>query len=255
MNLAARILVVEDDESIRYGLLEVLAGEGFETLACARGDEAEGAVARELPDLVLLDVMLPGKNGFDICRDLRAGGCRVPVLMLTAKGQELDKVVGLESGADDYVTKPFGVHELIARVRALLRRASPSPGMHQANNNAHLPLGDGGEHESGDEGGGRFRVGDATVDERRWEVHRADGGSDRLTPKEMELLRYLRRHPGVVLGRDAILEAVWGVRYFGTTRALDQCVAQLRKKIGDAGPAPRYLLTVHGVGYRLECEG
>ncbi len=228
------ILVVEDDPGIRFGLVEVFESEGYTVATCERGDEAENRIGEELPDLIVLDVMLPGKNGYDICRDLRARDCRVPILMLTAKGQELDKVVGLDAGADDYVTKPFGVRELVARVHALLRRHS--------------------RHETGEPGGGvrPFQVGEATIDERTWEITRADGGTDRLTPKEMELLRYLHRHPGEVLSRDAILDAVWGIRYFGTTRTLDQCVAQLRKKIGDSGASPRYLKTIHGVGYRLD---
>lgn len=238
MNADTKILIVEDDASIRYGLEEVFASEGYATAACERGDHAEETIAAELPDLIILDIMLPGKNGYDICRDLRARACRVPILMLTAKGQELDKVVGLDSGADDYVTKPFGVRELVARVHALLRRWERLEGNDSPAEAGPAPR--------------SFPVGDATIDERTWEITRADGGTDRLTPKEMELLRYLHRHPGQVLSRDAILDAVWGVRYFGTTRTLDQCVAQLRKKIGDAGTSPRFLRTVHGVGYRLD---
>ncbi len=237
MNADTKILVVEDDASIRFGLVEVFESEGFATAACERGDRAEEAIAAELPDLIILDIMLPGKNGYEICRDLRRGKCRVPILMLTAKGQEIDKVVGLDSGADDYVTKPFGVRELVARVHALLRRIQRA--------------------EEADTGGspaepGSFQVGDAVIDEATWEITRGDGETERLTPKEMELLRFLHRHPGKVLSRDVLLDAVWGVRYFGTTRTLDQCVAQLRKKIGDAGSSPRFLRTVHGVGYRLD---
>ncbi|MCB1229655.1 MAG: response regulator transcription factor [Verrucomicrobiae bacterium] len=237
MNADTKILVVEDDASIRFGLVEVFESEGFATAACERGDRAEETIAEELPDLIILDVMLPGKNGYEICRDLRRGGCRVPILMLTAKGQELDKVVGLDSGADDYVTKPFGVRELVARVNALLRRIQR--------------VEDSGETSSPDKPK-NFRVGKAIIDELTWEITRIDGETDRLTPKEMELLRFLHRHPGQVLSRDVILDAVWGVRYFGTTRTLDQCVAQLRKKIGDAGTSPQFLRTVHGVGYRLD---
>ncbi|MCB1063179.1 MAG: response regulator transcription factor [Verrucomicrobiae bacterium] len=234
MNQDCKILVVEDDASIRFGLLEVFESEGFSVASCERGDEAEAKIGDELPDLIILDVMLPGKNGYEICRDLRTRGCRVPILMLTAKGQEVDKVVGLDSGADDYVTKPFGVRELVARVHALLRRCERIEG----------------EPETKESPKG-FQVGEARIDERTWEITRADGESDRLTPKEMELLRYLHQHRGEVLSRDAILDAVWGIRYFGTTRTLDQCVAQLRKKIGDAGTSPKFLKTVHGVGYQL----
>ncbi|MCP5541830.1 MAG: response regulator transcription factor [Akkermansiaceae bacterium] len=234
MKNGVKILVVEDDPSIRFGLEEVFRTEGHEVAACERGDEAEECIGRELPDVILLDVMLPGKNGYEICRDLRKRGCRVPILMLTAKGQEIDKVVGLDSGADDYVTKPFSVRELVARVNALLRRCE----------RLDPAAGSGAEPRA-------FAVGGGVVNEETYEIEREDG-SDRLTPKEMELLRYLHAHRGKVLGRDAILDAVWGIRYFGTTRTLDQCIAQLRKKIGDTGASPRFLKTVHGVGYKLE---
>jgi len=230
------ILVVEDDPSILFGLSEVFEGEGFEVAGCERGDEAEKKIAETLPDLIVLDVMLPGKNGYEICKSLRDGKCRVPILMLTSKGQEIDKVVGLDAGADDYVTKPFGVRELVARVNALLRRAGTGTSRFDEGNS---PAPEG------------FSIGDAKVDESRYEIRRGER-VDRLTPKEMELLKFLNEHRGDVLSRDAILNAVWGINYYGTTRTLDQCVAQLRKKIGDAGNSPRYLVTVHGVGYRLE---
>ncbi len=223
-----KILVVEDDASIRFGLEEVLGGEGYLVESCPRGDTAPDAVARFDPDLVILDVMLPGLDGFAICRKLRDQGVAVPVLMLTAKGQEFDKVIGLESGADDYVTKPFGVRELVARVRALLRRAS----------------GEATHDEAG------FRVGSAKVFPKSFEVERA-GKRESLTPKELGVLLLLRRRRGEVLTRDSLLDQVWGMQYFGTTRTVDQTVAQLRKKLGDAGAEPKHLLTVHGAGYRL----
>ena len=230
------ILVVEDDPSILFGLTEVFEAEGFEVAGCERGDEAEQKIAETLPDLIVLDVMLPGKNGYQICKNLRDGKCRVPILMLTSKGQEIDKVVGLDAGADDYVTKPFGVRELVARVNALLRRS----GAGSSGNEAARPV-----------AVGAFSIGGAEIDEKRYEIRCGDV-VERLTPKEMELLKFLSEHRGEVLSRDAILNAVWGINYYGTTRTLDQCVAQLRKKIGDAGSSPRYLVTVHGVGYRLE---
>lgn len=232
----AKILVVEDDPSILFGLTEVFEGEGFAVAGCGRGDEAEQFIGEHLPDLIVLDVMLPGKNGYEICKSLRDGKCRVPILMLTSKGQEIDKVVGLDAGADDYVTKPFGVRELVARVNALLRRAGGDSGVRSA----VTATGDG-------EG---FFIGAARIDEKRYEVRRGKS-VERLTPKEMELLKFLHSHRGEVQSRDAILNAVWGINYYGTTRTLDQCVAQLRKKLGDAGAAPRYLVTVHGVGYTL----
>ncbi|HRX53990.1 MAG TPA: response regulator transcription factor [Verrucomicrobiales bacterium] len=231
----AKILIVEDDPSIRFGLGEVFSAEGFAIATCDRGDRVGQAIGEAKPDLIILDVMLPGRSGYEICSALRKEGCRVPVLMLTAKGQEMDKVVGFDSGADDYVTKPFGVRELVARVRALLRRS-----------------GHGSETPQNVSASTGFLIGPVRISERTYEVLQPDGTSERLTPKEMDLLKYLHAHRGEVKSRDAILDAVWGVRYFGTTRTLDQCVAQLRKKLGDSGQASGLLRTVHGVGYVLE---
>jgi len=233
-----RILIVEDDASIRLGLQELLATEGFEVVACARGDRVMEAVERGSPSVILLDVMLPKVNGFDVCRSLRKAGCRTPILMLTAKGQELDKVVGLESGADDYVTKPFGVRELLARIHALLRRAGDSRGTSP------------GRLSGESENHGRFRIGASEVDPRRFQIRRDDEVWE-LTARELQLLQLFHAHPDQVLSRDRILQEVWGQRYLGTTRTLDQVIVQLRRKLGDSGDSPRHLLTVHGVGYRL----
>lgn len=228
-----KIYVVEDDTSIRYGLTEVFRGEGFEVESCETGATAISGIKQYQPDLVILDVMLPGKNGYDICKELRADGFSIPILMLTAKGQEIDKVVGLDTGADDYVTKPFGVQELKARVNALLRR---STNYTKSSANAI--------------DGNDYKMGRATVSSTKYETY-VGGETHRLTPKEMELLSYFNQNKGKVLSRDQILDAVWGVKYLGTTRTLDQCVAQLRKKIGDTGKKPEFLVTVHGVGYQL----
>ena len=168
-----------------------------------------------------------------MCRDHRAHGVRVPVLFLTAKGEEIDKVVGLKLGADDYVTKPFGVHELLARVEALLRRARVS----RAPEKPELPP--------------EFRLGGATIDRRRFTANVA-GGSVALTARELKLAEVFAAHPGEVLTRDALLNAVWGVDYFGTTRTLDQHVAQLRRKIEVSPEASPAIATVHGVGYRYD---
>ena len=228
------IYVVEDDDSIRFGLEEVLRGEGFRVESRADGDGAAAGIAEVLPDLVVLDVMLPGESGYEIARRLRGSDCRIPILMLTAKGEEMDKVVGLNAGADDYVTKPFGLNELLARIRALLRRTRDWSGD---------GAGSGGNPE-------RIEIGRARVDPANYQAE-LDGETLSLTPRELELIRFFVKHRGFVLGRDRILEEVWGVRYFGTTRTLDQCVAQVRKKIGDDGRTPEYLLTIHGVGYKL----
>lgn len=227
------IFIVEDDPSIRFGLEEILKIEGFSVRSCDDGAEAIAGIGEALPDLVILDIMLPGKSGYEIAGELRKTGCRIPILMLTAKGQEMDKVAGLNSGADDYVTKPFGIKELLARVNALLRRSCDW----------------GGDGEAA-EGRSLITLGRAELDLDDYSVT-LEGEKVPLTPRERELILFLLQHRGHVLSRDRILEAVWGVRYFGTTRTLDQCVAQVRKKIGDQGRTAALIMTVHGVGYKL----
>ncbi|MBN8245950.1 MAG: response regulator transcription factor [Verrucomicrobia bacterium] len=224
-----RLLIVEDDSHIALGLEELLKSEGFEVCRTGRGDEAVDLVRRWKPALILLDVMLPGLSGYEVCRQIRERHLRTPVLMLTAKGQELDKVVGLDLGADDYVTKPFGVRELLARIHALLRRSQP---------------------EESREAEGCFRIGDVQVDPRRLQLMRG-GTVEELTPRELKLLQLFVAHAGEVLSRDRLLNEAWGHGYFGTTRTLDQVIVQLRRKLGERAEEPRHLLTVHGVGYRL----
>jgi DNA-binding response OmpR family regulator len=235
MNDAMNILIVEDDPAIRMGLEEVLRGEGYAVLGLERGDEVvERALAGFPADLILLDVMLPGRNGYDCCRALRASGVGVPVLMLTAKGREADKLTGFDCGADDYVTKPFGIKELAARVRALLRRARESGGK-----------------ERDREAGGVFRIGDNVVDPVNHSIRLGEVVTP-LTPRECGLLVHLQMHRGRLLTRDELLTAVWSVNAAAvTTRTLDQTVAQVRRKLGDAASQPRWILTVHGVGYKL----
>jgi DNA-binding response OmpR family regulator len=226
-----RILVVEDDPHILLGLEEVLKSDGFDVATCNRGDQAVESFGKHRPALVVLDVMLPGLSGYDVCKQLRAKKVTTPILMLTAKGQEIDKVVGLDLGADDYVTKPFGVRELLARIHALLRRG---------NNGAAGA----GESEAA------FKVGAATINPKTFQLQRGKA-SEELTAKEMKLLQFFHAHAGEVLSRDRLLNEVWGYNYFGTTRTLDQVIVQIRKKLGDNGDEPKYLLTVHGVGYKL----
>jgi DNA-binding response OmpR family regulator len=227
--MKTKILVVEDDPHISLGLEEILKGEDFDVTVCTRGDKAVETVARAHPALVVLDVMLPGANGFEICKQLRAKKVAVPILMLTAKGQEMDKVIGLDSGADDYVTKPFGVRELVARIHALLRRTQA------ANDTA---------------GESTFQIGNATIDVKKFEIRRGKT-TEELTARELKLLQLFHAHPGEVFSRDKLLNEVWGYNYYGTTRTLDQVVVQLRKKLGDSGESPKHLITVHGVGYKL----
>lgn len=226
--MKTRILIVEDDPHILLGLEEVLKSEGYEVAVCNRGDKAVEAVAKAQPALMILDIMLPGLNGFDVCKQLRAKKVAVPILMLTAKGQELDKVIGLDCGADDYVTKPFGVRELVARIHALLRRCAREMK----------------EDET------VFQIGACTVDPKRFQLQRGKT-TEELTAKELRLLQLFHKHPAEVFSRDKLLNEVWGYNYFGTTRTLDQVIVQLRKKLGDSADNPRHLLTVHGVGYKL----
>ena len=231
--MKTKILIVEDDPHILLGLEEVLKSEGYETASCNRGDEAVTAVAKFQPTLIVLDVMLPGVSGYDICKQLRAKKFAAPILMLTAKGQEIDKVVGLDLGADDYVTKPFGVRELLARIQALLRRSS---GGNSVSNKA------------ADEN--PFQIGSATIDPKTFQVKQGSAAEE-LTAKELKLLQIFHAHAGEVLSRDKLLNEVWGYNYYGTTRTLDQVIMQLRKKLGDHGGEPKHLLTIHGVGYKL----
>jgi DNA-binding response OmpR family regulator len=229
--MKTKILIVEDDPHILLGLEEVLKSESFEVAVCNRGDEAIEAFNQHRPALVLLDVMLPGLSGYDICRKLRANKVTTPILMLTAKGQEIDKVVGLDLGADDYVTKPFGVRELLARIQALLRRSSNAPAAEKV---LETP----------------FQIGSASIDPKTFQIRRGKQVEE-LTAKELRLLQLFHAHPGEVFSRDRLLNEVWGYNYFGTTRTLDQVIVQLRKKLGDSGAEPKHLVTVHGVGYKL----
>lgn len=229
--MKAKILLAEDDANIRLGLVATLESDGYSVTAASDGAQALKLFPQEKFDLVLLDVMMPKASGYDVCRELRARGAKAPILFLTAKGEEIDKVVGLKLGADDYVTKPFGVHELLARVEALLRRAR---GATETKTPELPPI---------------FRLGPAEIDRRKFTATIA-GRSQALTARELKLAEVFAAHPGEVLTRDALLNAVWGVDYFGTTRTLDQHVAQLRKKIETDPEAPAVIVTVHGVGYR-----
>jgi DNA-binding response OmpR family regulator len=229
--MKTKILAVEDDPHILLGLEEVLKSEGYDVASCNRGDQAVACVTRHKPALILLDVMLPGLSGYDICRQLRSRKITTPILMLTAKGQEIDKVVGLDLGADDYVTKPFGVRELLARIQALLRRGTKSVEDHEV--------------------GTAFQIGDAIIDPRTFQLKRRKNVEE-LTARELKLLQIFYAHPGEVLSRDRLLNEVWGHNYYGTTRTLDQVIVQLRKKLGDNGGEPKHLLTIHGVGYKLQ---
>lgn len=222
----ARILVVEDEPTLALGLEDDLKLEGYEVEVVCDGDTASRRAREQSFDLIILDVMLPHKDGFEVCRELRRAGLRMPVILLTAKAQESDKVLGLELGADDYVTKPFSPRELRARVRAALRRA--------AGEVAEV-----------------YRFGDAEVDFTRCELRRA-GKAVEMTPIEFKLLAAFIRHRGQTLSRDKLLDQVWGRETFVTDRVVDTHITNLRKKIERTPSQPRFLVNVRGIGYRFD---
>ena len=219
--------MVEDEAAITEPLAEALAREGWDSAVA--GTAADGLeLAQQLrPELVLLDVMLPDGSGYDVCRELRQRSA-VPIIMLSARGEETDRIVGLEVGADDYVVKPFSARELMARVRAVLRRTQREPAADEE------PL----------------EVGGLRLDPARHEAT-LDGAQLDLTRKEFEVLRLLMRNAGAVVSRDQLIEEVWDVNWFGPTKTLDVHVSGLRKKLGDDSGSPRYLHTVRGVGFRF----
>ncbi len=219
------ILVIDDDESLRDTIGVMLEQEGFRALLAADGRTGYEQALSAKPDLILVDLRLPGMSGVEICKQLRAGQVRTPIIVLSAIGEEIDKVLLLEIGADDYVVKPFGARELLARIRAVLRRASP-----EVRKVVHF--------------------GDVEVDLDRRIVTR-HGEEIKFTPAEYNLLTYFLHNPDRALTRDMILNSVWGYEFFPTTRTVDAHVAKLRQKIELDSNAPRHLLTVHGVGYRF----
>ncbi len=228
-----KILIAEDDSNIRSGLIDALEADGHEAEGFPDGACAIAAFRRDKWDLLLLDLMMPEKSGYEVAREVRATGSEVPILMLTAKSEEIDKVLGFEMGTDDYVTKPFSVRELQARIKALLRRSS----------------GQGTESEKVGEPPANFSIGPVEVDARRYEM-KAHGQTHSLTPRELKLLSLFRGRPGEALSRDYLLDHAWGIDYLGTTRTLDQHIAQLRKKVESDPSDPQFIITVHGVGYR-----
>ncbi|HYV85688.1 MAG TPA: response regulator transcription factor [Patescibacteria group bacterium] len=222
-----KVLIVEDDESMGTALKDGFSYEGYEVVFAGDGVEGLRLAIERAPDLVILDVMLPKMSGFDVCKEIRKTGSAVPVIMLTARGQEIDKVLGLKLGADDYVTKPFGFMELMARVEALLRRASGQTGRAES-----------------------YTFGDVSVDFKRGEVRRK-GKPIEMSAREMRLLQYFVEHRGEVIARDRLLDEVWGYDEAPLTRTVDMHVAKLRKKIESRPADPQFLLTVHGMGYKF----
>ncbi len=230
----ATILIVEDEESFVQALVLGLKREGFLVKVARDGAEALGVFDAARPDLVLLDVMLPKVNGIDVCRELRAKS-RVPIIMVTAKGSEIDAVVGLEVGADDYVTKPYRLHELVARIRAVLRRG-PSVA-----------------DDDDERGDAVLEVGDVCLDPDRHEVW-VRGRLVKLPLKEFELLELLLMNAGRVLTRETLIDRVWGPHYVGDTKTLDVHVKRLRSKVEDDPGAPARITTIRGLGYKFESK-
>jgi DNA-binding response OmpR family regulator len=227
-----RILIVEDERAVARGLEYALTSEGFSVMVAETGQRALELANRQDYHLILLDLRLPNLSGFDVCRQLRAEGRRMPILMLTARDEELDKVLGLELGADDYVVKPYSLRELLSRIRALLRRA-------------YGDLATAAEHE-------RVAFDGIVVDLERLQVFRGGCLVD-LTPTEFRLLRYLVTNPDRPLSRDALIEAVWGYdSSIGTGRTVDVHIRHLREKLEDDPSHPRWLVTVRGIGYKFE---
>jgi two-component system alkaline phosphatase synthesis response regulator PhoP len=219
---------VEDEEALRMTVGDRLRNEGYIVECAVNGDEAFEKATLLPFDLILLDIMLPGRNGFDVCRDIREAGLITPILMLTARGQTADKVTGLKIGADDYVTKPFDMSELMARVEALLRRAPSRPETHAA----------------------PFEFGSIRVDLRATEVTR-NGKVVNLSAREFQLLRYFIEHPGTTLSREELLKEVWGYSANIFTRTVDAHIASLRQKLENDAKQPEFILTVQGFGYKF----
>ena len=222
-----KILIVEDEPDMVLGLKDNFEFEGYEVLTASDGVVGLERARSQKPDAVILDIMLPRLSGLEVCKTLRSEGFTAPIVMLTARGQEIDKVVGLELGADDYVTKPFSIRELLARVRAILRRT-----------------------EGTKKRLSRYRFSDVELDFEAYRAKKA-GEALELSPREFELLRYLIERKGETVTRDKLLEDVWGYESYPSTRTVDTHIAKLRAKIGDSGSEPTWILTIHGVGYKF----
>ncbi len=227
---SVKILVVEDEPSLVFTLRDTLENEGYEVIVSEDGSGAVELAKEHKPDLMILDIMLPGKSGYEICKEIRNNKFTFPIIMLTAKDQEIDKVKGLNLGADDYLTKPFGVKELLARIEARLRRA----GTYSSSSEVDI-----------------LQLGPVKIDLLESVVHRPDGEEVELTSREVELIRYLLKSSNEPISRDELLEKVWRYEFSTNTRTVDVHISKLRAKIEVQPEDPRYLITLHGVGYML----
>lgn len=225
-----KVLIAEDDPNTRAGLSEILEAEGYQVLATQNGTEALRTFAAESPDFVCLDIMMPGMSGYDVCREIRRSDPNVPVIFISAKSEEIDTVVGLELGADDFIVKPFGVKEVVARIRAVTRRRF-------ATSSASLPS--------------SFRIGDLDVFPTELRARRGSTAIE-LSLRDMKILKLLYENKGVVISRDTFFNKCWGLDHLPNSRTLDQHIAQLRKRIEVDAKNPMIVRTVHGVGYRYD---
>ncbi|MEL0010832.1 MAG: response regulator transcription factor [Bacteroidota bacterium] len=230
-NKKVKILLVEDEPSLIFTLRDTLESEGYEVIVSEDGEHTVALVKEHKPDIMILDIMLPGKNGYEICQEIRSLKFTFPIIMLTAKDQELDKVKGLDIGADDYITKPFGVKELLARIQARLRRA----GTYSSSNDIEV-----------------LQLGKVKIDLLESDAIFPDGKVNELTAREIELIRYLLAAGGEPVSRDELLEKVWRYEYSTNTRTVDVHISKLRAKIEMQPYEPRHLITLHGVGYLLK---
>ena len=226
-----KVLIAEDDEHILTGLAEVLQGEGYQTVLARNGKEALDVFAREKPDFVCLDIMMPGADGYEVCRQIRRRDERIPVIFISAKSEEIDRVVGLELGADDFIMKPFGVREVVARIRAVTRRcmAARAPDKRPAS----------------------FMLDDIEVFPAELRARRGESVID-LSLRDVQILELLHRRKGEVVDRNTFFDQCWGLDYMPNSRTLDQHISQLRKRIERDPKNPAIIRTVHGVGYRYE---
>jgi len=226
-----KIVIVEDEPSLVFTLEDTLENEGYSVFVAETGDTAINIVKDEKPDLMILDLMLPGMSGFDVCKKVRSMNYTFPIIILTARDQEIDKVTGLNIGADDYMTKPFGVKELLARIQARLRRS---------------------ERYSNNTPASEVDLGDIHIDLNKARAEHPDKGTIELTTREVELIRYLVAHANEPVSRDALLENVWRYEFSTNTRTVDVHISKLRSKIETQPDDPQYLVTLHGVGYMLK---